>query len=281
MIDAPADNHTEKAPARLALGLSYVGTHFHGWQTQTSGRAVEDHLRLALTRFMGEPSPDLVCAGRTDAGVHAAMQVVHFDTSIDRDEFSWIRGLNRYLPGDMSIHWAKPVAADFHARFSAVTRRYAYVVRESPIRPSLDRNRVGWCFRPLNHAAMLDAASRLVGTHDFSSFRAAQCQAKSPIRNLLKADVSRSGIYWRFDFEANAFLHHMIRNILGCLIAVGNGTRPATWVDDLIAAKSRALAAPTFAPDGLYFIGPTYNQADSITLRTDAHDWIDLMVAPT
>jgi tRNA pseudouridine38-40 synthase len=189
----------------LALGLSYVGTGYSGWQTQPQGTAVEDQLRSAIARFTNVPCPPLVCAGRTDAGVHATQQVVHLDPPVQRELFSWVRGTNRYLPPGIAIQWAQAVPPDFHARFAALTRRYAYILLESPVRPSLEHGRVGWSFKPLNHAAMQAAAQHLLGTHDFSSFRAAECQANTPVRTLLRADVSRRGAYWRFDFEGNAF----------------------------------------------------------------------------
>jgi tRNA pseudouridine38-40 synthase len=262
------------APRRWALGLSYAGSAYQGWQTQPTGLAVEDHVKKALAQFMGAPSPTLVSAGRTDAGVHAAMQVLHFDAPVERTAFSWVRGINRYLPKDIAVQWAQPVPAEFHARFSALTRRYAYVLRESNTRPSFEHQRVGWSVWPLTHAPMQEAAHRLLGTHDFSSFRAAMCQANSPVRTLLRADVKRQGAYWRFDFEANAFLHHMIRNMMGCLVAIGQGKQPVSWMGAVLAAKNRDVAAPTFSADGLYFLGPTYNKTFELPDRTDAFDWL-------
>ncbi len=259
---------------RIALGLSYLGSAYHGWQAQPSGRAVEDHVRVALSRFMAVPCPDLVCAGRTDAGVHAAMQVIHFDAPVERDTWSWVRGVNRYLPADVAVQFALNAAPNFHARFDAITRRYAYLVLESPVRPSIDTGRVGWSSRALNGDAMQRAANLLIGTHDFSSFRAAQCQARSPVRTLLRASVTRRGQHWRFDFEGNAFLHHMIRNIMGSLIAVGQGLHPGDWMGDVLAAKSRMAASPTFAASGLYFLGPTYNEVLGLPRQTPAFDWL-------
>jgi tRNA pseudouridine38-40 synthase len=202
------------------------------------------------------------------------MQVVHFDTPLHREEFSWVRGTNRFLPSDIAVQWARPVPDEFHSRASAVARRYAYVVLESPVRPSVDAGRVGWVFRPLDETAMRQAAAHLVGQHDFSSFRASACQARSPVKTMTRVDIARRGAYWRFDFEANAFLHHMIRNIMGCLLVVGQGQQRPDWIRDVLAAKSRDAAAPTFAPDGLYFLGPVYDPKWQLPSRTAAYDWL-------
>jgi tRNA pseudouridine38-40 synthase len=258
---------------RLALGISYDGRAYQGWQSHPSRRTVQDQLEAALSQFATNPV-STVCAGRTDAGVHGLMQVVHFDTPLQREEFSWVRGTNRFLPPDISVQWARAVPERFHSRASAIGRRYAYVVLESPVRPSVEAGRAGWVFRPLDEAAMRDAASLLIGQHDFTSFRAAACQAKSPVKTLRRADLSRRGAYWRFDFEADAFLHHMIRNIMGCLVAVGQGLHPPSWISEVLAARSRDAAAPTFAPDGLYFLGPLYGSEWNLPSRTAAYDWL-------
>lgn len=162
----------------------------------------------------------------------------------------------------------------FHARASARSRRYAYVLLESPVRPSVDTGQVGWVFRPMSLEAMQTAAQCLIGEHDFTSFRASQCQAHTPVKEMLRIDIARRGAYWRFEFEATAFLHHMIRNIMGCLIYIGNGNRPASWMADVLAAKDRDAAAPTFSPDGLYFLGPVYDEALNLPSRTPAFDWL-------
>ena len=258
---------------RLALGLSYCGGTYQGWQSQPGGHTVQDRLEAALAAFATHPVSTL-CAGRTDAGVHGLMQVVHFDTPLRREPFSWVRGTNRYLPPDIAVQWAQPVPDEFHARASALARRYAYVLLESPVRPSVDAGRVGWVFRPLDGAALRAAAARLIGEHDFSSFRASACQALSPVKHLTRLDIARKGAYWRFDFEANAFLHHMIRNIMGCLIQIGQGLRPPEWIRDVLAARDRDAAAPTFAPDGLYFLGPVYGPQWGLPERTAAYDWL-------
>ncbi|HTH79340.1 MAG TPA: tRNA pseudouridine(38-40) synthase TruA [Ramlibacter sp.] len=258
---------------RIALGISYHGQAYEGWQSQLSGRTVQDRLEYALSEFAAQPI-STVCAGRTDAGVHALMQVAHFDTALDREEFSWVRGTNRFLPPDIAVQWAHPVPDEFHSRASATARRYAYVLLESQVRPSVDAGRVGWVFRALDGAAMEKAAAHLLGTHDFTSFRASECQARSPVKTMSRVAISRRGAYWRFDFEADAFLHHMIRNIMGCLVAVGQGFQSPDWMREVIEARSRDAAAPTFAPDGLYFLGPVYDAKWGLPSRTAAYDWL-------
>jgi len=259
---------------RVALGVSYNGRHYDGWQSQPGGRTVQDHLERALTQFTADEPVRTLCAGRTDAGVHGLMQVVHFDTALSRSDYAWMRGTNRFLPADIAVQWARHVPASFHARASALARRYAYVLLESPVRPSVDEGQVGWVFRPLSMAPMQEAAQMLIGLHDFTSFRAAQCQAHSPVKEMLRVDIARRGAYWRFEFEATAFLHHMIRNIMGCLMAIGTGNRPATWMGEVLKARSRDAAAPTFSPDGLYFLGPVYDPALNLPDRTPAFDWL-------
>ncbi len=264
---------------RVALGLSYSGTGYQGWQSQTGGNTVQDKLEEGLRQFSALPVGERVitnCTGRTDSGVHALMQVVHFDTPLERDTFSWMRGLNRFLPQDISVQWAQVVPPEFHCRASALTRRYAYIVLQSPMRPSLELGRVGWSHLPLSLNAMREAAQMLLGEHDFSSFRASQCQALSPIKNLLRADISQRGAYFRFDFEASAFLHHMIRNIMGCLITIGHENQPPQWICEIMDAKNRAVSAPTFSPNGLYFLGPTYAPNWQLPERTAAFDWLPL-----
>ena len=256
---------------RLALGISYNGQAYQGWQSQLSGQTVQDKLELALGKFTGHRVSTL-CAGRTDAGVHGLMQVVHFDTPLSRSTASWVRGTNAFLPRDMAVEWAQEVPPEFHCRASALTRRYAYILRESAVRPSIDADRVGWSFRPLDQVAMQTAAQYLLGENDFTSFRASACQALSPIKTLQRADISQRGAYWRFEFEANAFLHHMIRNIMGCLIAVGQHKYPPEWVQEVLLARDRDAAAPTFSPNGLYFLGPRYAPHWGLPDRTPAFD---------
>jgi tRNA pseudouridine38-40 synthase len=257
---------------RLALGVSYNGQAYQGWQSQSSGLTVQDKLEAALGKFTSQLRVSTLCAGRTDAGVHGLMQVIHFDTDLQRDTNSWVRGTNAHLPRDIAVHWAHEVPREFHCRASAVSRRYAYIVLDSPVRPSVDSGRVGWVFKPLAMEPMQLAAHHLVGEHDFSSFRASACQALSPVKILLPIVINRRGAYWRFEFEANAFLHHMIRNIMGCLVAIGQGKYPPQWILEVLAARDRDAAAPTFAPDGLYFLGPRYEAHWGLPDRTDAYD---------
>jgi len=259
---------------RIALGVSFNGRAYDGWQSQPSGQTVQDQLETALTRFTaGEPVRTL-CAGRTDAGVHGLMQVVHFDTPLQRPDNAWVRGTNTFLPPDIAVQWARAVPSSFHARASAKARRYAYVLLESPVRPSVDSGQVGWVFRPLALEPMKRAAQALLGEHDFTSFRASGCQSHTPVKTLSRIEISRRGAYWRFEFEANAFLHHMIRNIMGCLIAVGTGNRPPGWMAEVLAARSRDAAAPTFSPDGLHFLGPVYDPVWGLPERTPLFDWL-------
>lgn len=256
---------------RLALGVCYRGGAYHGWQRQSDVPTVQAALEEALGRFAAQPV-STVCAGRTDAGVHGLNQVVHVDTSIERRPFSWVRGSNRYLPADIAVAWCQPVPEGFHARNSARGRRYTYLLIDHPVRPSLDAGRVGWSFRPLDAEAMQRAAALLIGEHDFSAFRAAECQAASPVKQLRELQISRHGSCWRFDFEANAFLHHMVRNLMGSLVAVGQGLRAPAWLGEVLAARDRAAAAPTFAADGLYFLGPHYDPALALPRHTAAMD---------
>lgn len=258
---------------RLALGVSYRGRGYHGWQSQPDGRTVQDKLEAALSSFAARPV-STVCAGRTDAGVHALNQVVHLEIDIEREPFSWVRGTNRYLPEDVAIQWCRPVAPDFHARNSAQGRRYAYLLLESPVRPALEAGNAGWSFRPLQAEPMQAAAQVLIGEHDFSAFRAAECQAASPVKRVRSIEIHRRGAYWRFEFDASAFLHHMVRNIMGCLVAVGSGSRPPEWMAEVLASRDRDRAAPTFSPDGLYFVGPYYDARHAIPQHTPAMDWL-------
>ena len=238
---------------------------------EESGRTVQDKLEAALGRFVvGRVST--VCAGRTDAGVHGLMQVIHFDTEVERLPVSWVRGTNANLPKDIAVQWAHAVPDAFHCRASAISRRYIYILCESPVRPSVDAGRTGWSFRSLDANAMQEAAATLLGEHDFTSFRASACQALTPVKNMHRIDISQRGAYWRFEFEANAFLHHMIRNIMGCLVAIGQGKQPPEWMNEVLAARNRKVAAPTFSPDGLYFLGPRYEDHWGLPTTVAAYD---------
>jgi tRNA pseudouridine38-40 synthase len=242
---------------RVALGVEYDGTAFAGWQSQAHGNTVQDVLEQALGRIAGE-RVRVSCAGRTDAGVHALAQVVHFDTEVARPQSAWLRGTNSHLPPAVAVRWAQPVADGFHARFCALSRSYRYVLLNRPVRPALQHARVGWFHHALDVEAMREAAKMLLGEHDFSAFRAAECQAKSPIKVCHRADIARDGDLVTFDFRANAFLHHMVRNLVGALVYVGKGKHSPQWIAELLASRDRKLAAPTFDAGGLYFVGVEY-----------------------
>jgi len=245
------------ARQRIALGVEYDGRDFEGWQTQPHGRTVQDALETALARIADRPV-QIMCAGRTDSGVHATAQVVHFDAEVLRPTTAWVRGVNAHLPDGVAVTWAQQVGADFHARFAALGRSYRYLLLNRPVRPGLLAGRVGWFHLPLDVARMSAAAACLLGLHDFSAFRAAACQAKSPLREMRRAAVARRGDVIVFDFEANAFLHHMIRNLVGALVYVGKGAWPPERLAEVLAGRDRRQAAPTFAPDGLYLCGVEY-----------------------
>jgi tRNA pseudouridine38-40 synthase len=236
---------------RIALGVEYDGHPFCGWQSQADGRTVQDTLQQALSQLAGEQI-SVIAAGRTDTGVHALEQVVHFDTGAERPLSAWVRGANALLPASIAVLWAHPVADEFHARFSAHGRSYRYLLINRAVRPAVHSGKTGWFHAPLDLAAMQDASRHLLGEHDFSAFRAAQCQARSPIKHLQRLDISRHGEMLVFDLSADAFLHHMVRNIVGCLVYVGKGKYPPSWLSELLTSRDRSLAAPTFAPDGLY-----------------------------
>jgi tRNA pseudouridine38-40 synthase len=236
---------------RIALGIEYDGSRFLGWQTQPGGGAVQDALEPALSGIASE-SVSVTCAGRTDRGVHAREQVVHFDTQASRPESAWVRGANALLPASVAVLWAREVSPEFHARYAARARTYRYVLLNRPVRPALAARYAGWFHAPLDVAAMRDAAARLVGEHDFSAFRSAECQAKSPLRTLQALEVEQRGERIDFVVRANAFLHHMVRNLVGTLIYVGKGKHPARWVSEVLESRDRSRAAPTFAADGLY-----------------------------
>ena len=258
----------------MVLGVSYRGQAYQGWQSQPGGNTVQDQLEQALARFAAAPQMRTVCAGRTDAGVHALNQVVHLDTAIERAEASWVRGTNRFLPPDIAVQWCKLSDDSFHARFSAIGRRYVYVLLESRVRPAVESGAVGWSARALDADTMHDASRVLLGEHDFSAFRSSECQAPTPVKTIRHIAITRRGAYWRFEFDANAFLHHMVRNLLGSLLAVGTGARDAAWLAEVLASKNRARAAPTFPADGLYFSGPYYDPVHAIPSHTAAMDWL-------
>ena len=243
---------------RVALGVEYNGAPFCGWQTQPSQCAVQDALERALAGVAGEKI-STVCAGRTDAGVHALAQVVHFDTGAQRPESAWVRGTNALLPAGVAVTWARPVADDFHARYAARERGYRYVLLNHALRPALNVGRVGWFHSALDLDSMRAAAQTLVGTHDFSAFRSAACQAKSPVRELRRLDIRRSGDYVLFELAANAFLHHMVRNIVGSLVYVGKGKHDPAWMAAVLAGRDRTLEEPTLEGAGMYLERVSYD----------------------
>ncbi len=259
---------------RLALGLQYDGTSFSGWQTQPDGRAVQDALEGALRQFIGV-AVATTCAGRTDAGVHATYQVVHFDTEVERPLQAWVRGVNRFLPHTLAVRWARVVPSDFHARYGALARRYDYWILNDPVRAPLVHGRAGWVFRPLDVVPMQQAATLLSGRHDFSSFRSAECQAKSPVRDVREFTVVRAGQFVHVRIVANAFLHHMVRNLVGTLVYVGSGRQPAQWAAEVLAARDRSRAAPTFSAAGLYLTYVEYDRALALPPADDTPPLVD------
>jgi tRNA pseudouridine38-40 synthase len=236
---------------RIALGIEYDGSRFLGWQTQPGGGSVQDALEQALEGIAGVPVRS-TCAGRTDRAVHARGQVVHFDTDADRPDSAWVRGVNALLPDSVAVLWAKRVHSEFHARYSAFARTYRYVLLNRPVRPALAARHVGWFHSPLDLEPMREASACFVGEHDFSAFRSSECQAKSPVRNVQDLKIEKNGERIDFVLRANAFLHHMVRNIVGTLVYVGKGKHPPAWAREVLESRDRALAAPTFAPEGLY-----------------------------
>lgn len=253
---------------RIALGLEYDGTAFCGWQTQPDGCSVQDSLERALSEVAGK-NIETVCAGRTDAGVHAQAQVVHFDVEVERAPSAWIRGGNALLSDAIAVNWARAVSADFHARFSATGRRYVYWLLNRAQRPGLLRGRVGWFYRHLDERAMRQAAQCLIGSHDFSAFRAAECQAKTPVKTLRQVEICRRGDLVRFEFAADAFLRHMVRNIVGSLVYVGSGRQPAAWISEVLESRNRNRAAPTFAASGLYLAAVEYDASWGLPSHPD------------
>ena len=243
---------------RIAIGVEYDGSSFAGWQSQTHRITVQDVLERALSQVADNPTR-VVCAGRTDAGVHALAQIAHFDPQAKRPVSAWVRGVNALLPSAVAVRWAVTVPDEFHARFSATGRRYRYLLLNRPVRPALLSGRAGWFHLPLDVEAMSAGAAYLLGEHDFTAFRAAECQAKSPVRIVHRATVRRHNDFVVLEFQANAFLHHMVRNLVGALVHVGKGKHPPEWIGELLAGRDRARAAPTFDAAGLYFLGADYD----------------------
>lgn len=243
---------------RIALGLSYDGARYCGWQSQPNGASVQDALERALANIAQHPVR-VHAAGRTDTGVHALAQVVHFETKVHRPISAWVRGVNAHLPATVRVEWAQLVDQEFHARFSAFSRSYQYLLYNAPVASALMAEKAGWFHLPLNFAAMSEAASHLLGEHDFSAFRASECQAKSPVRFMQKAEVIQVDRYFIFNFTANAFLQHQVRNMVGALIYVGKGTYPPDYIKTLLQLQDRTVSPPTFSPTGLYLTGVGYD----------------------
>ncbi|TBR42144.1 tRNA pseudouridine(38-40) synthase TruA [Marinomonas agarivorans] len=247
-----------KKNKKIALVVAYRGSEYKGWQAQKTGVATVQHcLEKAISNVANHPV-NVICAGRTDAKVHASAQVIHFETHVDRDDRAWVFGVNSHLPSDIAVVAASRVADDFHARFSAVSRRYRYVIYTSEVKPALLAQEVTWTYKSLDVEKMRVAAQCFLGTHDFSSFRAVGCQAKSPVRTILNFDIYPSGQYIVIDVRANAFLHHMIRNFAGVLMAIGAGEKTVDWAYEVLDARDRTKAGVTAPPFGLYFVHAEY-----------------------
>lgn len=255
---------SELFKTRLVLGVEYDGSGYSGWQWQANRQSVQLVLERALSKVANHPVA-VMCAGRTDAGVHALEQVVHFDTSSQRDLHAWLLGGNTNLPDDVKITWAQEAVGDFHARYSAIARFYRYIILNRPVKSALQRKQVTWCYPSLDAEKMHQAAQCLIGQHDFSSFRAQGCQSKSPFRNMYFIDVYRQGDKVIMDISANAFLHHMVRNIAGVLMDIGSGKQPLDWTQQLLELKSRKLGGVTAPPDGLYLGAVYYPERYGIT----------------
>lgn len=257
--------------SRIALGIEYFGENFNGWQAQDHGRTVQQTLEQGLSSVANHPVT-VHCAGRTDSGVHAVQQVVHMESDARRDSHSWIVGSNVNLPSDVNVLWAKVVDADFHARFSAISRRYRYIILNRDARSSLLHKKVSWEYRSLDVGKMACAAECLVGEHDFTSYRAVACQSKSPVRTVQELNVKRCGDLVILDIQANAFLQHMVRNIAGVLMAIGMGKQPIEWAHDVLEKKDRTLGGVTAPPNGLYLVDVNYPATFSIP-KVDPIQW--------
>lgn len=259
---------------RLALGLEYDGAAFHGWQTQTDGRGAQDAVEHALGQIAGGPVAT-ICAGRTDTGVHALDQIIHFDTDATRPTTAWVRGVNRFLPTSVAVRWARQVGDEFHARYGARRRRYDYWILNAPVRSPLAHSRAGWVFRSLDEQAMQQGAQHLIGRHDFTSFRSAECQAATPVRDIEQLTVHRTGPLVCISVTANAFLQHMVRNIVGALVYVGVGRHSHDWIGEVLRARNRAAGAPTFSAAGLYLARVEYDPAFGLPAPDEHPVWLD------
>lgn len=251
---------------RIAAGIEYNGAAFHGWQSQSHDRNVQDCLEEALARVADHPVR-VHCAGRTDTGVHALQQIIHFDTDSIRENHAWVLGTNVHLPGDVRVLWATRVEADFHARFSATGREYRYFILNRAAAPAAQEKQLSWECRPLNAECMARAAADLIGEHDFTSYRAVACQARSPVREIRELDVNRYGNLIVLRIRADAFLHHMVRNIAGVLMAIGRGVEEEGWAKQVLEARDRTLGGVTAPPDGLYLVDVEYPERFSLPKR--------------
>ncbi|MBC7697267.1 MAG: tRNA pseudouridine(38-40) synthase TruA [Bacteroidia bacterium] len=256
---------------RVALGLSYDGAGYCGWQSQPSRCSVQDALETAISLIALHPVR-VHAAGRTDTGVHALSQVIHFDTDSPRPLSAWVRGVNAHLPDSVRVEWAQEVDSDFHARFSAFSRSYQYLLYNAPVASALMATKAGWFHLPLDLEAMSEAASYLIGEHDFSAFRASECQAKTAVKHMQKAEVRVAGKYFIFDFSANAFLQHQVRNMIGALVYVGKGAHSPSYIKELLQKGDRTLSPPTFSPCGLYLTGVGYDPKWRLPINQLAHN---------
>jgi tRNA pseudouridine38-40 synthase len=268
---------------RIALGLQYDGSPYSGWQSQLNGNTVQDELERAITAFIGDKSSaalpiQTITAGRTDTGVHALGQVIHFDTPVEREDFSWVRGINSFLPKSIVVNWAKPVPEEFSARFSAYERTYIYALHAGPCRSPMVNSRAGYVLLPPNQwfdiEAMKEAAQCLVGEHDFTTFRASECQSKTPVKTIYSIDILSQEPWVYFRIRGNAFLHHMVRNLVGSFLFIGTGKKSPEWMREILAAKDRSLAAPTFMADGLYLAKIAYPEEFAIPGPWLQNSWL-------
>lgn len=244
---------------RIALGISYNGTHFYGWQSQPHRLTVQDALEKAIA-VIAQHEVRVHAAGRTDTGVHALAQVVHFDTESSRPTSAWVRGVNAHLPNTVRVEWAQRVDMEFHARFSAFSRSYQYILYNAPVASAIMSDKAGWYHLPLDYEAISEATRYLLGEHDFSAFRASECQASSPIRTMEQVGVKKVGLYFIFNFTANAFLQHQVRNMIGALVYVGKGSFSPDYIKTLLQLQDRTISPPTFSPHGLYLTGVGYDK---------------------
>ncbi|WP_448564554.1 tRNA pseudouridine(38-40) synthase TruA [Thalassotalea ganghwensis] len=251
---------------RYALGVEYDGSQYYGWQRQKNVISVQETLEKALSKIANEPI-EVVCAGRTDTGVNATNQIIHFDTNQKRKDVAWTLGVNTNLPADVAVTWVKEVNEDFHARFSATARRYRYIIYNNNLRSAILSKGLSFCHYPLDEKLMNQAAQYLVGKHDFTSFRTVHCQSHSPVRTLYHCNVTRYRDYLVLDVKGNAFLHHMVRNIAGSLMRIGQGLEPVEWIQEVLHAKNRCLAGITAPAGGLYFVDVDYPEEFQLPQR--------------